>query len=244
MMHEISQLDIPDHQLQAVNAPPRVSISREIGEARIIHTMFGKAKVRIIRQTDGRRRVLLLLALAAIAALAAAAWWAWLATQPTEPVPGAGSQPLASEKVPGAQSPLPAIIAPPAAAPAAEDKPVTPPASEIAKPAIIQKSALQPAQNVQAATPMPAQPVAPKPSPASRQQTPPPAPPSSTQTAKPVPPTPMPPRQPAPAVVAPRTTLPARPAASSPATAVPLASPVEGGAASTQTPAAADMSGK
>lgn len=239
MMHEMSQLDIPDSQLQAVNAPPRVSLSREIGEATIIHTMFGKAKVRIIRKTDGRRRALLLLALAAVA------WWAWLATQPAEPMPGVASQPVVNEKAPESQSPLPATIAPPAAVP--EDKPVTPPASEIAKPAIIQKGALQPAQNVQAATPTPAQPAAPKPLPASKQQTAPPAPgstPSSTQTVKPLPPTPLPPRQPAPAVVTPRATLSTRPPASSPAMVAPAASSAEGGAASTQTPAAADTSGK
>src|SRR5512135_3324072 len=181
-MHEMSQLDIPDSQLQAVNAPPRVSISREIGEAKITHTMFGKAKVRIIRKTDGRRRVLLLMALAVIAVLAAVAWRDWLATEPIEHVPSAGSQPLVNEKTPESQSPLPATISPPVAVP--EDQPATPPAGESAKPAVNPKSALPPAQrNVQAATPLPA-PAAPKPLPASRQQTALPAPdntPSATQ---------------------------------------------------------------
>lgn len=70
MHHEISQLDIPDRQLLS-NVRP--SIWTEIGEAQITHTIFGRAKVRIIRKNDNRHRVLWITGIVAIA-LAAAAW--------------------------------------------------------------------------------------------------------------------------------------------------------------------------
>ncbi len=52
MSHEINQLDIPDRQLQASTAQSKASTWTDIGEAQITYTIFGKAKVRIIRKHD------------------------------------------------------------------------------------------------------------------------------------------------------------------------------------------------
>ncbi len=43
-MHEISQLDIPNRQELTANLEPRVSFSKEIGEATMTHTIFGRAR--------------------------------------------------------------------------------------------------------------------------------------------------------------------------------------------------------
>jgi len=60
MSHEINQLDIPDRQLQASTAQSKASTWTDIGEAQITYTIFGKAKVRIIRKHDNARRTFLL----------------------------------------------------------------------------------------------------------------------------------------------------------------------------------------
>jgi hypothetical protein len=90
MVHEISQFDIPDRQLLATSAQPGAGIRSDIGEAKITHTIFGRARVRVIREQDKKRRAWLLTALAVIA-LAAAAWQGWIALQQSEllapPVP-------------------------------------------------------------------------------------------------------------------------------------------------------------
>jgi hypothetical protein len=80
MGHEISQFDIPDRQLLVNNAQPRVDRLLDIGEARITRTIFGRARVRVIRERDKKRRAWLLAALAVIA-LAVAAWQGWIAFQ-------------------------------------------------------------------------------------------------------------------------------------------------------------------
>src|SRR5665811_708237 len=80
MGHEISQFDISDRQLLATNAQPRVDRLMEIGEAKITRTIFGRTKVRVIRERDKKRRAWLLTALA-VMALAAAAWQGWIALQ-------------------------------------------------------------------------------------------------------------------------------------------------------------------
>jgi hypothetical protein len=80
IVHEISQFDIPDHQLLATNARQRVGMSTDIGEAKITRTVFGRAKVRVIREQDKKRRAWLLMALA-VMAVAAAAWQGWIAFQ-------------------------------------------------------------------------------------------------------------------------------------------------------------------
>lgn len=78
MGHEISQFDIPDRQLLASSA--QASMWSDIGEAKITHTIFGRARVRVIREKDKIIRAWLLAALA-VMALAAAAWQGWIVLQ-------------------------------------------------------------------------------------------------------------------------------------------------------------------
>lgn len=78
MGHEISQFDIPERQLLAGRA--HASVWSDIGEAKITHTIFGKARVRVIREKDKIIRAWLLAALAVIA-IAVAAWQGWIALQ-------------------------------------------------------------------------------------------------------------------------------------------------------------------
>jgi hypothetical protein len=80
MGHEISQFDILDRQLLATNSKPRVSIMPDIGEAKIIHTIFGRAKVRVIRAQDRKRRAWLLTVLVVVA-IAVASWQGWIIFQ-------------------------------------------------------------------------------------------------------------------------------------------------------------------
>lgn len=93
MRHEISQLDIPHRQLLASNAQPIVWT--EIGEAQITHTIFGRAKVRIIRKNDNYRRGVWLTGMVA-AAIAAAAWQGLFTSQPSESLQSADLPPPVS----------------------------------------------------------------------------------------------------------------------------------------------------
>ncbi len=83
MSHEINQLDIPDHQLQAGTSQSK-GVWTEIGEAEITYTIFGNAKVRIIRKHDKTRRTLLLTATTAMV-LAAMAWQVWFTSSQADP---------------------------------------------------------------------------------------------------------------------------------------------------------------
>ena len=80
MGHEISQFDILDRQLLATNTQPRVSIMSDIGEAKITHTIFGGAKVRVIREQDRKLRAWLL-AVLVVTVVAASAWQGWIIFQ-------------------------------------------------------------------------------------------------------------------------------------------------------------------
>ena len=80
MGHEISQFDIPDRQLLDTNAQPRVSLKSDIGEAKVTRTIFGRAKVRVVRERDKKLRAWLLTVLATLA-LAAAGWQGWIVFQ-------------------------------------------------------------------------------------------------------------------------------------------------------------------
>jgi hypothetical protein len=80
MGHEISQFNILDRQLLAANPQPRVSIMSDIGEAKITHTIFGRAKVRVIREQDRKHRAWLLTVLV-VTVIAAAAWQGWIIFQ-------------------------------------------------------------------------------------------------------------------------------------------------------------------
>lgn len=90
MGHETSQFDIPDRQLLATNSQPRVSMMSDLGEAKITHTIFGRAKVRVIREQDRKRRAWMLTVLV-VTAIAAAARQGWIIFQQTHyvapPVP-------------------------------------------------------------------------------------------------------------------------------------------------------------
>lgn len=78
MGHEISQFDITERQLLAGSA--QAGMRSDIGEAKITRTIFGKVKIRVIREKDKIIRAWLLAALA-IVAIAAAAWQGWIALQ-------------------------------------------------------------------------------------------------------------------------------------------------------------------
>lgn len=93
MHHEISELDIPDRQLLASNIRP--NIWTEIGEAQITHTIFGRAKVRIIRKNDSRQRIFWVLGVAVLA-IAAAAWQGLFTSHQPEEIQSA-DQPSVSE---------------------------------------------------------------------------------------------------------------------------------------------------
>jgi hypothetical protein len=83
MVHEISQFEIPDRQLLATNAQSKAGMWADIGEAKITRTIFGRAKVRVIRERDKKRRIWLLTILA-VMVVAAAAWQGWIALQQSE----------------------------------------------------------------------------------------------------------------------------------------------------------------
>jgi hypothetical protein len=77
MGHEISQFDIQDRQLLAGNPQPKMGIVTDLGEAKITRTIFGRVRVRVIREQDRKRRAWLLTAFAVIT-VAVAAWQGWI----------------------------------------------------------------------------------------------------------------------------------------------------------------------
>lgn len=83
MGHEISQFDIQDRQLLESTGHPGVPRRTDIGEAKIIRTIFGRARVRVVRERDKKLRAWLLTFLG-VMALAAAAWQGWVALQQSE----------------------------------------------------------------------------------------------------------------------------------------------------------------
>lgn len=230
MTQENEQPDIPDRQLLRTNAGPRMSYSREIGEATITHTIFGKAKVRIVRRYDSVRRVLWL---AAMVGVAAVAWQVWRLSQPVEAMPSADSLSPANDR-PSASVPVPqpAVATPPVVMPLEQSKPVAAPVVvETAKPVTIQTNPPRPAPALgpKGAAALPAKPM-PHPLPAVRRQLA-PHPASAVpalNSAKPLPPGPGMQRPlAAPVAAAPHPAQAAvHPATSSPAVAVPLAAPV------------------
>ena len=154
MGHEISQFDIPGIQLPATNARSRAGMRKDIGVAKITHTIFGGVRVRIIREQDKKRRAWLLTALA-VTALAVAAWQGWIAINRTS------APPLSAIRVsePAYQ---PEYIPPTVTPQPVGSKPGTPPQNDINNPATSRKSAPQP-PGLKASEPMAAQPVTAKP---------------------------------------------------------------------------------
>lgn len=115
MKYEIGQIDIPDRQLLATGAP-RVSLSKEIGEAQVVHNIFGKARVRIIRKNDDNHRNMWMALLALL--LVVVAWLAWVAAQQEQDLPPVESIPAMDESA-AASDALPAL-------PLASAEPVAP----------------------------------------------------------------------------------------------------------------------
>jgi len=86
MVHELSQFDIPDRLLLANKPQTKAGMWTDIGEAKIINTIFGRANVRVVREQDKKRRAWLLLTLAATV-LATLAWQGWTASRENETLP-------------------------------------------------------------------------------------------------------------------------------------------------------------
>lgn len=249
MLSEISEFDIQDRQLLATGAKPGVSISTDIGKAEITHTIFGRARVRIIRERDNKRRAWLLGALAVVA-IAAAAWQGWTVLQQSGSHPA--SLPLSARIRVSAPTTQPENIPPTVTPPSVTNRPLTPLQTEINKLMTSQKSAPQPPPGLNAPGQMAAKPVtaqslaASKPLTASKPQAAPLATsnnPLRDQTDKPLQPRLSAPTQPvAPSVATPRVTSPVfQPAVSSSAAVVPLADPLAKENTSTLLPAGEDQ---
>ena len=109
MNQQNSEFELSGIQLRESRTQPRVSMSREIGEAQIVHTIFGKAKVRIIRKHDKMHRALWWAGVAGAAAIAVVVWQqGWLAPQQAESLQSADTLPAASPEA------LSSVAAPPA----------------------------------------------------------------------------------------------------------------------------------
>jgi hypothetical protein len=206
MSGENSQPDITDRQMLAVGPQP-ASVWTEIGEARITHNIFGKARVRIIRKNDNIRRAMWW---GAVIVIAAIAWQGWARfqrseqqgeTSPPAAVPEAQqapAEPSRNEPIPAANSVMDGAAAP----------------AEVVKRPIVKKQAAAQEPRVKTAVPV-HKPVATR------------RPPSGASQAKPAEAAkapleaaakPVPPRQPGmPYIGAPRPVLPTGRAASSPA---------------------------
>jgi hypothetical protein len=127
MSHEIGQLDIPDPRLRTSSASSRASVWTEIGEAQVTHTLFGRARVRIIRKHDKIRRALWLTAMAAAAALAVTAWQSWLAAQqPAAPQSVESAPSFEAKAIEGATVTQLEAVSAPAAEPAAQSARLAP----------------------------------------------------------------------------------------------------------------------
>ena len=228
MLSEISEFDIPDRQLLSTGAKPGVRISTDIGKAKITHTIFGRARVRIIRERDNKRRAWLFGTLVVIA-IVAAAWQGWVIFQQAGSHPA--SLPLSARIRVSAPTTQPENIPPAATPPSVTNKPLTPLQTEINKLMTSQKNALQPPPGLNAPGQMAAKPVTAQPLAASKPQAAPLATsnnPLRDQTDKPLTPRLTVPVQPAaPTIAIPRATSPvSQPAASSPAAVAPLADPL------------------
>ena len=198
-------------------SPQPASVWTEIGEARITHNIFGKAKVRIIRKNDNLYRAM---RWAIAVAIAVVAWQVWVALQPAEQ--SADSLP---HVIPDLQESTPAASEniEPTSAPVSMNS--TAERSEPVKPPVIEKKTPLPETSVKAVEPI-HKPVVPRPEIASKPQAMSLAASGAavTQTIRPQPLKPQPPRRAvAPAVVSPPAM---KSAASSPEAIMQLSSPV------------------
>lgn len=74
MGQDTGQIDISDRQLLTSSSQAKASEWTDIGQAEVVHTIFGKAKVRIIRKNDKMRRVLSWVAIILLAAIVGEIW--------------------------------------------------------------------------------------------------------------------------------------------------------------------------
>jgi len=167
MGHDIGQFDIPNRQLMASSA--HSSMWSDIGEAKITRTIFGRHKIRVVREKDRILRTWLLAALAAMA-LAAAAWEGWTIYQQSREIP---APPPLSERI--SVSPpvfIPASIAPAASRSAGKGRQESLIQTEIDS--LVASPNVRPPRppNMLPAKPEAANPPEPKPVPASRPQKP------------------------------------------------------------------------
>lgn len=155
MSHETSQVAIQDRPLLSVDAQLGMGRWTEIGEAEVIQTIFGKAKVRIIRKHDQTRRRAWLLTALAVTTIGTAAWQSWLASQHVEPQQTADIPLPVSAKVQVSEPALqPETVAPPAATPSVESTPAMLPPAGISKAAISKESSPPQSAGSQADEPM------------------------------------------------------------------------------------------
>ena len=116
-MRNDSKSDIPDRQLPTLDTPRNESEWTEIGKAEITQSIFGKAKVRIIREHDKARRAWSLTALAVLAlmvtAVAAVIWQEQNAPQASKTVRSTEPAPQLSA-LPEASAPASQVVAIPA----------------------------------------------------------------------------------------------------------------------------------
>lgn len=82
-MQESGQHALPVRQFMTNEAKARYSLHTDIGHARVVHTMSGKAKVIVVREQD-RKRLGRLLLLLAITVVGAASWEAWIIAEQRE----------------------------------------------------------------------------------------------------------------------------------------------------------------
>ncbi len=124
MGHEISQFDIPYSSLSMADASTRERVKQDLGVAKITQTIFGKARVRIIREQDKKRRAGLLITLAATV-MAIAAWQGWVAiSQPSAP-PASVKVRVSTPAEPAASHPAAEKLHP-GSAPSGIPQPLTP----------------------------------------------------------------------------------------------------------------------
>lgn len=83
MEQEFTQDAFPSRQLMPKEAKARYSLHTDIGEARIVHSMSGKAKIVVVREQDRRRLGRLLMILTATV-IGAVSWEAWLVAEQSE----------------------------------------------------------------------------------------------------------------------------------------------------------------
>ncbi len=251
MNTENSQFDLSGIQLRESKTQPKVSFSREIGEAQIVHTIFGKAKVRIIRKNDNLYRMMRIAAMVIVAAIGAVALQNWYAAQHPEAEQGADLTGTGNGTDPaGTKNAQEQAVAPdskstdgetPIVSPSVKNVAVIPPLTTTSKPAVSRESEPRQASGLKEAgqkdeKPVTAQekPVAvnPKPVKPLTNTHSPIAPATATvtgsalknQTDKPKPAVVPPTKQP---VEASSTPAASQGAASSPTAAVPLASPLD-----------------